>query len=1236
MKAFFVLVGIICLTMFSSQGAAGVGEFQTIDVELVDRAVIMQLPEGVRRVRVRFLNAEGAWETCTIAHLNGSEGHLKLRLPDGVEDEDIEVAASWSDPFPFEFYQGDSKFEPSDGNNVGTRLDGTTSPVGFEEVSVDAATVEESDIWKWRDRTLYFFNQYRGLQVIDVSDPSAPGRLASLRIPFSGEQLYLHPSESTVVLLTYDRTTNGGQVLLVEHTEDDQLKQQSSIPIPGYIIESRMVGSILYVVSQQTWQERIVDPDTGAEHVKWESGLNVSKMDLTNPASPIITDPLELKNGKYNYGGAQVQATPEKLLVSTNSYDAVLRQTTSTVHVIDISDPTQVPTLRHHVAITGQVQDKFSMQIKGNILTVVSQVWRWENTRQRWASVETFDLAEASEDVEAPLAQLEFANDESITATRFSGDLLYVVTVLQIDPLFIISLADPSDPKLLGELEVPGFSTHLEPYGEDSLISIGVEGRQLAVSWFDVSNQGEPSLKSRVYVGEEDGWTWSEANWDEKAFGFFPDDSLILLPYQGSVPDVGWMSGIQIIEIGEEVLVKRGSIEHDFQARRARVLEESVVSISGQALKTLDVSDPDNPALLSDLILAWPVDYVHRVGEYLVQVERRQNHYGIYGNESNQSGRLHVSPIGDPDERVASLDLPGGTVVGTYLLGEILMIAQHDIQWLNTEERITETTERFTNTSVDLGDPANPVLLGADSFSQSNGNNYYGSGTGYRGDLLPDGALVWYPSGQGSFYFYDYGLRSDFVGFPYYPASGRVYTVDVEDEKQPKILSCVNLASSVVAENVIRIPWLEGPFQLFGDKLYFGWLTNETIEKEDVPSRWVTRHWLGQLDLQNSASPKRLDLIEIPGTFEQITSSDSDGLFLLSSKYHSFYDEDVWKTEFRIQGSAFDGLQVYLLDELVDEEYRYGPNLFSDRFLVMGQVDYQAGTSRTTLTTYEWQNSGSFVEHHIQEYSDGLYKLEVVDDLLIANGQKELRFMDFRTPAVPGGSVLSFPNVNYWGPGGSIDVFEREWAYLPMGWSGVESLNFDGAFKFTESLGSVRVLSDEADEWVLVNLGSLTYTTASSDGTLGVLDDSQHWNYLESVEEYSYEEWIRQILNLEGGESTPSMTDDLDGDGLTNGLEFFTGSHPGDSRDTSAIESWTTLDSLGSRYVSFRLSKNPSASGDLHLIPQFSDDLGNWQSVPGMFEISNDLFSTSPVIKYLEPLGVRDKLFFRVVLSSEN
>jgi len=1227
-------VGILSLALGCSQGLADSGEFEVIEAELVDRAVVMKLPDGVRRVRMRVLNEDGVWETCTIAHLNGSEGYLKLRLPDGVEMADVEVAASWTDPFPFEFYQGDSAFEPTEGDGGGGRNGGVV-PTGFEDANSDSATVEESDIWKWRDQTLYFFNQYRGLQVVDVSDPSSPERVAGLRIPFSGEQLYLHPSLPTVILLTYDQRTSNGQVLLVEHSEADELTEQNSVPIPGYILESRMVGSILYVVSRQTWQNSVVDPDTGTEHVEWESGLNVSKIDLTDPANPIIAAPLELRNGRYNYWGAQVQATSETLLVSTNTYDSVRRQTISTVHVIDISDPAEDPSLTHHVSIAGQVQDKFSMQIKDDVLTVVSQVWRWQEARQRWASVETFDLSEAPEEVEETLAQLQFANDESITATRFSGELLYVVTVLQIDPLFIIDLTDPSDPQLLGELEVPGFSTHLEPYGDGGLISVGVEGPQLAVSWFDVSNQAEPTLKSRVYVGDENGWSWSEANWDEKAFGYFPNDNLILLPYQGSVPEVGWVNGIQIIEIGEDALLKRGSIEHEFQARRARVVEDAVVSISGQSLKSLDITDPDNPALLSELILAWPADFVFRIGDHLAQIERGQN-YGYYGGGSSNA-RLHISSVEDPDDRLSFLDLPAGTVVGARLEDSSLHLAQTEVEWMEYEDGERENVQRFTASVVDLSEPLSPVLRGSDTLSRKSEYPYYGLGSDYKGGRLPDGTLVWYPSGQGSFYFYDFGLRDDRIGFPFYSSSGSVYTVDINDGNQPVVLSCVELLDRNFVEGEYSNAWPEGAIQLRDETLYFGLLSSEYVEQEGQPLRWVTSHRLGQLDLGNPAKPVSRDLVEIPGTFEQITDNSGGGLFIITSKYQYLNDGEGRRTDFRVQASAFDGIQAYLVDELVEEDYRYGPKLFSGPYVLLSETDYQGETYATRLKTYEWLQTGSFQFHHSLVFSGALYNLGLVDELLVGLSNGEIRFSDFKNPGVPAPSMLSFPVRYFWSPIDRIETFNRDAAYLPLGWFGVQSLDFDGAFAATGTLSQAQAVVAESNEWMPVNLELLRLTPAGQDlDGIGVLSEADLWIYADAAERLSYEEWVREALSLGESDSLPAMAEDYDGDGLSNGFEFYTGSDPGDSGDAFPIESRVTLDSDGSRHITFRLNENPSAADGMYLVPQYSDDLQNWVTAPGMFETSQEVFSTAPRVKYLEPLGVREKRFFRIIISSDN
>jgi uncharacterized secreted protein with C-terminal beta-propeller domain len=49
------------------------------------------------------------------------------------------------------------------------------------------------------------------------------------------------------------------------------------------------------------------------------------------------------------------------------------------------------------------------------------------------------------------------------------------VTFQQIDPLFVIDVANPKAPKILGELKIPGYSTYLHPYDSDSLIGIGYD-----------------------------------------------------------------------------------------------------------------------------------------------------------------------------------------------------------------------------------------------------------------------------------------------------------------------------------------------------------------------------------------------------------------------------------------------------------------------------------------------------------------------------------------------------------------------------------------------------------------------------------------------------------------------------------------------------------------------------------------------------------------------------------------
>ncbi|WP_111642535.1 beta-propeller domain-containing protein [Marinimicrobium alkaliphilum] len=97
---------------------------------------------------------------------------------------------------------------------------------------------------------------------------------------------------------------------------------------------------------------------------------------------------------------------------------------------------------------------------------------------------------------------------EDIFAVRFTGDRGFLVTFEQIDPLYVLDLSNPEDPRIAGELEVPGFSTYLHPIGENYLLGIGqdVEMQEMwgwpagvKVELYDISALGESEDPDAVF-----------------------------------------------------------------------------------------------------------------------------------------------------------------------------------------------------------------------------------------------------------------------------------------------------------------------------------------------------------------------------------------------------------------------------------------------------------------------------------------------------------------------------------------------------------------------------------------------------------------------------------------------------------------------------------------------------------------------------------------------------------------
>lgn len=121
---------------------------------------------------------------------------------------------------------------------------------------------------------------------------------------------------------------------------------------------------------------------------------------------------------------------------------------------------------------------------------------------------------------------------ERIRGIRWFGDLAAVVTFRQTDPLYMVDLSNPTNPRVRGELKIPGYSAYLHPTGGGQLLGIGQDadsdGRLtgLLAQQFDVSNVAKPTRTDKLGLGK--GYTTVES--DSRAFTYLPGRRLAIIP----------------------------------------------------------------------------------------------------------------------------------------------------------------------------------------------------------------------------------------------------------------------------------------------------------------------------------------------------------------------------------------------------------------------------------------------------------------------------------------------------------------------------------------------------------------------------------------------------------------------------------------------------------------------------------------------------------------------------------
>jgi len=451
-------------------------------------------------------------------------------------------------------------------SSVAFATSGSSQMLDYSSTNIQVKGVDEPDVVKTDGEYLYTISE-RNVTIVKAYPPDEARLLARINSNDKPEGMFVNADRLVVFERSFKKSYKeiwGSHIKTYDISSRSNPVLIQNISITGNYLNSRMINNKVYVIFE--------------DHIRFQNGsLILPMIEKDNMLSGIKPTEIGYFNGSTSLSRFTIilsinledsedfeykvyfMDTSKRMYVSpksiylTNGY----YYSNTNIHKISIADgdisyicSCEVP---------GRLLNQFSMSEYEGFLRVATSIgivsaFNNESRTNVYVLDELLNF----------IGKLEgIAPGEQMYSARFMGNRVYLVTFKKVDPFFVIDLSLPSEPKILGELKITGYSNYLHPYDENHIIGLGKETVEaetgnfawyqgVKLSLFDVTDVGNPIEISKYIIG--DRGTSSSALYDHKAFLFSKSKNLLIIPIRlALINESNYLGDIPPYAFGEYV-----------------------------------------------------------------------------------------------------------------------------------------------------------------------------------------------------------------------------------------------------------------------------------------------------------------------------------------------------------------------------------------------------------------------------------------------------------------------------------------------------------------------------------------------------------------------------------------------------------------------------------------------------------------------------------------------------------